>query len=284
MYLLGLAVQRRPLLLHLAVDLVGDLARLLQGLLRLVGDLRPSLLGLLLGLLDDGLGVAPGILDQLLGRAARLLEQGGGLPAELLQRRLTEPGDLALQLSPCLFGLGVAVDRLPQAGGEPGELALQLGPGLFGLGVAVDRLLQARDELWQEGVDLLAVIPAPHHPEGRGPVRIVLPRLRGWFVHAHGTSVGEGPEPVCWLTTVKGSRDRRPGGGGRGRGGRGRGGRPADGQRHGVWGGVERVGAVVDSRGPVVGSTRTSLPARLGRPAVRGWVPGAAVTVGATAG
>ena len=67
MYLLGLAVQRRPLLLHLAVDPVGDLARLLQGLLRLVGDVRPNLLGLLLGLLDDGVGAAPGVLDELLG-------------------------------------------------------------------------------------------------------------------------------------------------------------------------------------------------------------------------
>jgi hypothetical protein len=36
---------------------------------------------------------------------------------------------------------------------------------------------------------------------------------------------------------------------------------------------VERVGAVVGSRGPVVGVDAISLPARLGRPAVRGWYP-----------
>ena len=106
-HLLGLAEQRRPLLLDLPADVVGDLAGLLQRLLGFALDVGPGLLGLLLGLLDDRVGTAPGVLDQLLARTARLLEQRGRLPAELLERRraLPEVPGLTLQLGPRPFGL-----------------------------------------------------------------------------------------------------------------------------------------------------------------------------------
>jgi hypothetical protein len=70
---------------------------------------------------------------------------------------------------------------------EAGDLTLQLGLFLLGLGVLVDHLSQACGEPGKGGVDLVAVVPAPDHPEGRRPLRVVLPGLRVPLVHAHGT-------------------------------------------------------------------------------------------------
>jgi hypothetical protein len=120
------------------------------------------------GLLDDRVGPAPGVLDHLLGRAAGLLQQRRRLPTDLLKGRRP----------------------LPKAS----DLTLELDPRPFGGGVLVDRLVQARGELGEVGVDLLGVVAAPHHPEGRRPLAVVLSRLRGvltgpWvrLVCAHGT-------------------------------------------------------------------------------------------------
>src|SRR6266508_2685549 len=107
-HLLGLGIQRCPLLLHVLADLLGRPGCLRHHRLRLAGHVRPDLLGLLLGPLHDHLSAAPGLLHQLLARPARILQHRGRLGAELLERRgclLPQAGDLALQLDPCPFSL-----------------------------------------------------------------------------------------------------------------------------------------------------------------------------------
>ena len=149
MHLLGLAEQRRPFLLDLAADVVGDLAGLLQRLLGLGGDVGPGLLGLLLGLLDDRVGADA-------GRSRSVARPTGPPPgvARSPPRRVVERR------------------RAPRGGSgyrAPGR------PAPLGLGVEVDGLLQARPELLDVGVHLVAVISAPDHPEGRRPLSAVLP-------------------------------------------------------------------------------------------------------------
>ena len=160
-HLIGLLHHHRPLLLHLGADLLGHLPSLLQHPLRLGGDLVPQLLGLLLGLLDDRVGPTPTILHQLLGRATGLRQQCRGLPTDLLEgwRPLLEAGDLILQLDPGPFGGGVLVHGLRQAGGELGEV----------------------------GVDLLGVVPTPHHLKGWRSLAVGPSSLRVRLVRAHGT-------------------------------------------------------------------------------------------------
>ena len=67
------------------------------------------------------------------------------------------------------------------------ELAPQRGLGLLGRGVEADRLLEARQQLGDVGVDLVAVVPAPDHPEGRRSLPASRAGPRFWLVHAHGT-------------------------------------------------------------------------------------------------
>jgi hypothetical protein len=57
----------------------------------------------------------------------------------------------------------------------------------IGAGELIDRLPQARGELGEVGVDLLAVIAAPHHLKGRRSLVVVSSGLRVRLVRAHYT-------------------------------------------------------------------------------------------------
>jgi hypothetical protein len=159
-HLIGLMHHRRPLPLYLAADLLGHLMGLLRHPPRLGGDIGPQLLGLLLGLLDDGVGAAPGVLDQLLGRAAGLLQQRGDLPTDLLEGRrpllklVTSPWSSARACSALAYW---------------------------------STACRRRGKLGEVGVDLLAVVAAPHHLKGRRSLAGVPSSLRVRLVRAHDT-------------------------------------------------------------------------------------------------